>query len=157
MGRALASVILGYVVMAAMVVATFSIAYLVLGADRSYQPGTYDVTTLWIVISLVLSIAAAVVGGLTAAAIARSAGPPKVLAAVVLVLGFAMAIYALRAEPPTQNARTTNPSVFEAGTVSRQPTWIALANPILGAVGVLVGAALARKDDVGTPKHSPVT
>lgn len=156
MGRAFASVILGYVVMAAMVFATFSIAYVVLGADRSYQPGTYDVTTLWIVVSLVLSIAAAVVGGLTAGAIARSAGPPKVLAVVVLVLGFAMAIYALRAEPTTQNARTTNPSVFEAGTAGRQPTWITLVNPILGAVGVLVGAALARKDDMDTPKHSPV-
>ncbi len=155
MGRAVASVVLGYVVMAAVVFGTFSIAYLVLGADRTYQPGTYDVTVLWIVVSFALSIGAAIVGGLTAAAIARSAGPPKVLAVVVLVLGFAMALGAMNAEPTTPNVRTANPSVFEASTVSRQPTWIAFVNPLVGALGVLVGATLARRNGVVAPTQPP--
>jgi hypothetical protein len=140
MGRAIASVVVGYIVIALFVFVTFSITYLILGADGSYRPGTYEVSAVWIGVSVVLSFAAAVLGGWVAARIARAPTPPKVLAGLVLVLGLAMAL--MTATPDTPTVRTAAPGVFEAAAQSRQPEWLLYLNPLLGFVGVLVGASL---------------
>ncbi|MDQ3667052.1 MAG: hypothetical protein M3410_10870 [Acidobacteriota bacterium] len=39
--RAVLAVIVGYVVMVLLVFATFSLAYLLMGADGAFRPGTY--------------------------------------------------------------------------------------------------------------------
>ncbi len=62
MARTIGSVILGYLVMVIVVFATFSLAYQAMGVDRAYQPGTYDVSGLWIAVSIVLGILAAILG-----------------------------------------------------------------------------------------------
>lgn len=147
MGRAIGSVVVGYIVMAVMVFAAFTVAYLLMGADRAYQVGTYDVSGLWIAVSIVLSFCAALIGGRTAAAIARSATPPKVLAGIVLVLGLVMAYSDSRGRAPESTVRTGAPSFMDAAQASRQPTWLLYLNPLIGAVGVLLGAAGARRQE----------
>ena len=72
MGRAIVSVVLGYVMMAATVFFTFTAAYLIMGADGSFKPGTYEVSALWLIVSFVLSFVAAVLGGYVCALIAKS-------------------------------------------------------------------------------------
>jgi hypothetical protein len=56
MGRAVSSVVVGSIVIALLVFLTFSIAYLIRCPAGSYQPGTYDASTVWIGISVVLSV-----------------------------------------------------------------------------------------------------
>ncbi len=147
MGRAIASVVGGYVVMALIVFGTFTVAYLLMGADRAYQPGTYNVSLLWILVSIVLSAVAAVAGGRIAVAIAGSDVPPKILAALVLVLGLVMA-YADAGRMAAQvNVRDTPPSFMDAAQASRQPAWLLYLNPLIGAAGVLIGAGMGRKKD----------
>lgn len=142
MGRAIGSVVVGYLIIALFVFVTFSIAYLILGPEGSYQPGTYEVSAIWIGLSIVLSFAAAVLGGWATARIARSAVPPKVLAGLVLVLGLVMAF--MTDTPETPAVRTAAPTVWEAAGQSQQPGWLLYLNPLIGLVGVLIGGALVR-------------
>lgn len=143
MMRAVASVVVGYVVMFATIFLTFSGLYLILGQERSFQPESYEPSVLWTVVSFALGIGAAVVGGVVAAGIARSATPPKVLAGLVLVIGLLSAAVVLTAETPAV-ARTGEVGNLDAMTKARQPAWVALANPFVGFVGVLLGARLRR-------------
>jgi hypothetical protein len=146
MVRGIAGVILGYVVMAGLVFTTFTAAYLAMGADRAFQPGSYDVSPVWIGVSFVLGLVAAVVGGLVCAMVSRSGKGPLVLAALVLVLGLAMAVPVLAASAgPPPSARTGDVANLDAMQMAKQPAWVALLNPLVGAVGVVVGSRLVRK------------
>lgn len=137
--KTLGGVVLGYLMMVAFVFLSFSLAYVLMGADRAFRPGAYDVTYLWILTSFVLALAGAILGGYVCEAIARDERAPKLLAVLVLVLGFAFAVPVLT---------TTSPSPPREGAVSntvamqnaQQPPWVALLNPLLGAIGVLIGA-----------------
>ncbi len=143
MGRAIAAVIVGYVLMFIIVFVSFSVAFLAMGVDSAFRPGSYDVSGLWIVVSIVLGFIAAVIGGLVCAAIAKGGNASKALAAVVLVLGLIFAVPAItKSDEAPPAARTENVGPVEAMQQAQQPVWIALLNPLLGAVGVLVGAGI---------------
>lgn len=124
---------MGNVVIAFLVFITLSVAYLILGPEGSYRPGTYDVIATWIGISVVLSFAGTVLGGVVSARMARSATPPKILAGIVLVLGLAMAL--MTETPDTTPARVADPSVWEAAGRSRQPGLAAVRQPTRRAAG----------------------
>lgn len=148
--RAFGGVLLGYLMMAAFVFLSFSLAYWVLGPDRAFEPGVFRVTSLWIATSFMLGLAAAILGGYVCEAIARTPGPAKVLALVVLLLGFAFAVPVMTTSSPAP-PREGAVSNTEAMQNARQPTWVALLNPLLGAVGVLIGAGMrgGRREESG--------
>ena len=148
MARSILAVVVGYAALALLIFVTFTALYLVLGADRSFEPGSYDASTLWVATSFPLGVAASVAAGYVCAAIARGGRAPQVLAGVVLVLGLLFAIPVLRASDAAP-ARTGEVSNAEAMQRARQPKWVALVNPFIGAVGVLVGAGLRRRRDIG--------
>lgn len=141
MMRSLGGVVLGYLMMAAFVFLSLSLAYRIIGADLVFQPGVFDVSGLWIITSIVLGLVAAVLGGYACATVARNVGAPKMLAVVVIVLGVVLALPAVTGDAPTLPREGTVAS-SEAMRSARQPGWLALLNPLIGAVGVLWGARL---------------
>jgi hypothetical protein len=145
MGRAIAGVIVGYVGMAGVVFVLFTLAYLALGASGSFKPDSYDVSTTWVLVSIVVGLLAGVAGGYVCALISKLPKPPLVLALIVLVLGVLSGIPVLldQSEPGPRTGEVSN---FEAMTKAKQPAWIVMLNPILGVVGVLLGARLKRTD-----------
>jgi hypothetical protein len=144
MGRAIASVVVGYVAMFAAMFLAFSGLYLLLGQELSFQPGSYQPSMLWTVVSFALGMAAAVLGGFVCAWIARTATPPKVLAGVVLVIGLLSAVPVLMASATPTETRTGEVGNLDAMMKAKQPAWVAVANPFVGLVGVLLGARLRR-------------
>jgi hypothetical protein len=144
MGRLVLGVIIGYMVMFVGVFATFSLAYIAMGSDRAFLPGSYDVTPLWLVVSFVLSVGAALLGGLVALVIGKRAKAASALAVFVLVLGILMAIPTLtsKVDPGPRTADVPN---LMAMSKAQQPTWVTLLNPFVGAVGVLAGARLRKQ------------
>ena len=145
MVRAAIGVIIGYLAMAIFVFATFSMAYLILGAEGSFKPGTYEPSMFWIVMSFALSLIAAIVGGFVCATIARGGRTPLVLAALVLVLGMLFAIPVLRARRDAGGMmRAGGVSNMEAMQKAKQPVWVALLTPLVGAAGVFIGARMGR-------------
>lgn len=152
--RAIGSVVLGYLVMLVAVFITFTLAYAIIGTGGAFEENTYDISALWAVVSIVLSLASAIAGGLVCAAVARSATPPKVLAMLVVVLGLIMAIPALQQAGPIAEPRPDSVGNMEAMMSARQPAWMALLTPVIGAVGVLIGAALLGRPRPSEP-HTP--
>ena len=132
--------VLGYIVMAILVFATFSAAYLAMGADRAFEPGSYEVSPLWLVTSFALAFLAAVVGGLVCAFASNSRKATLIFAGLIVVLGLVMAIPAMSVPDP--GPRTAEVDNMEAMMKAKQPTWVALVNPFLGAIGVLLGASM---------------
>ena len=147
--RTVGSVILGYIVIAAFVFLSFSLLFVAIGPDRAYQPGTYEVSALWVVVSIVLSFIAAVLGGWVCVLVARTQLGPQILAAAILVFGLVLAVMQLGSAPadlPT--VRDASVGVMEAMRNSRNPTWINFVTPLVAVVGILAGARLVgRKPD----------
>ena len=144
MVRAIVGVVVGYVVMALLIFLMFSVAYIAMGANRAFNPGSFDPTLFWIVISFFLGFVAALVGGYTCATIAKSKRAAQVLAGLVFVLGIIVAVPVLTSDDTRPNIRTGEVANIEAMQKARTPGWVALMNPLIGAVGVMVGAGIRQ-------------
>ena len=144
MGRAILSVVVGYVAMFAAIFLTLSGLYLLLGQDLSFRPGSYEPSLLWTAVSFALGVGAAVLGGYVCAWIARAATPPKVLAGVVLVIGLVSAVPVVMAAATPAETRTGDVGNLDAMLKAKQPAWVAVANPFVGLAGILLGARLRR-------------
>jgi hypothetical protein len=139
--RSIGSAIVGYIATFLVVFISLTAAYLLVGVDRAFRPGVYEVSALWVVISIVVVIGAALVGGWVARRIAGRVLGPRLLAALVFVLGVAMAVPALTAEAGAEAVaeRTSELGPMEAMQQAKSPLVAMLLNPLIGVIGVLVG------------------
>ena len=144
MGRKIGSVVAGYATMFATVFLLMTVSWYALGADGAFRPGSWDLSGTWIVVGVAVGIIAAIAGGYVAATVARDPAAGLWLAGFVFILGVAMAIPVLTAAPADPGPRPDQLPMFDAMSKAQQPKWIALLNPVLGAVGALVGARLRR-------------
>ena len=141
MARFVAAIVLGYLVMLLVVFVMFTASYPLFGVDRLFEPGTYHAARGWIILSLVIGLVAAMSAGSVCARIAPGTSAPLWLATIVVVLGALMAIpVAMSASPSRGGARPPGSTMADAMSHAEQPLWVALLNPLVGAVGVLVGA-----------------
>ena len=101
-----------------------------------------------------VSAIAALAGGFVCASIAASPKAPLALAVVVLVLGILSAIPALMPSP-TPAPRQGNIGNLEAMNNARQPAWVALLLPVIGAGGALAGATLKGQTSHTASGSSP--
>lgn len=146
MARSIVAVIVSYLLMFLLVSLAFFAMYGVLGAEQAFKPGSWDASNRWIAIALVVSVAVAVIAGFVCALIAKGGRAPLALAIVVFVLGLAFAIPSFVANQVDQGARASAPPLFEAMQKAKQPNWVPLAMPVIGAVGVLIGAKLKKRN-----------
>lgn len=142
MVRRLFGIIVGYIVMAAIVFITFTLLYMALGVDNTFEPGSYNVTIMWVILSLLLSIIAAVIGGYVCTFISKDKKTTYVFAAIVFVLGIVLAIPQLSKTEETSKIREGNVSNMQAMKDAKQPVSTLFLNPILGAVGIFAGSKL---------------
>ncbi len=145
MVRNILGVVLGYVAMFAFVFISFTVLYLILGADGSFEPGTYEVSIVWIIISFIFGLAAAVLGGYLCVLISKNNKAVLVLAALVLIFGIAMAIPVLgESADYVYEMRKNDVSNMEAMLNAKQPAYMLILNPIIGALGVFAGSKLKK-------------
>ncbi len=151
--RAVIAVFAGYLVMALLVFASLSLTFLALGAEAAFKPGTFEPSTTWVSVSLVLSFIAAVVGGWVCATIAKQSRAPLAFAALVFGLGLMLVGYVLMVPVPRREpVRGGNISTMQAMQSGSQPVWVTILNPIIAAAGIIVGARLK-----GAPKSRTTT
>jgi hypothetical protein len=142
--RSILSVVAGYVVIFLFIFVLFTGLYLVLGANASFKPGSYQPSVLWLALSTPLAFVAAIIGGYVCASLARGGRAPLALAALVFVIGFLSAIPVLKARD-TDEVRTSEVSNMEAMMKAKEPAGVALTNPLIGAAGALLGGRLRRR------------
>ena len=140
MGKIVGGVVVGYLTMMVSLFALFGIGWMVFGAGGSFKPNSWDPSFIWILITIAIGFVAAIAGGYVCLTLADDTRAIFWLLAVVLVLGFTMAIMALFEGTPPAGFRPSEMSMMEAMRNAQQPTWLAFLNPILGVIGVMVGA-----------------
>ena len=151
MGRVIGSVVVGYVVMVIVVFCLSSAAWLALGADGAFQPGTFDPSAIWIAVNIIVGLVAGIGGGWVAAIVARSdARALWGLVGLVAVLGILFAVPVLTRGDVPSVVRGETMSMMEAMQNARMPAWIALLNPALGVVGSFFGFRM-RKTAAAAP------
>lgn len=142
MGRAILSVVVGYVVMAIIVACTFGVLMAILGADGTYKPGTYWTTNTFNAIVLAGGTVGAVIGGFICMLIVKSQRPVHVLAGLVLLIGLASAVMNMGKPDPTPPAGV--PTFEEGSSRGKEPVWFSFTIAIAGPVGLLIGGRLRR-------------
>ena len=145
MGRAIGGAVLGYIVMVLVIFCGLTAAWYALGVDGAFRPGVYDVSTTWVVISIIVGIIAALAGGRTARAVAKTITGPRILAGLVIVLGILSALPGLSMDPASA-VRDPSLSMIDAMAQARTPVWVLFLNPIIGAIGALIGGNALQKN-----------
>lgn len=147
--RSILAGVIGYLAMALTIMTVFTTAFLTLGPDRVFEPGSFDTAPVWIAVWGITSVVAAILGGYLCAQVARPGSKAFIgLAAVVLVLGI-VTVFTSRARPDP-GPRDPELPVFEAASKAVQPPWTVWSQPVIGVVGVIAGGRLARKRTPGT-------
>ena len=144
--RGIAGVIVGYIFIVAFIMGTFSLLYLAMGADNAYKAGTYVVSMTWIIPTFIIGLIAAFIAGWLCFLIARSRVAVIVFAAIVLFLGIGLAVSQALVDLPLEE-RKGEVSNFEAMQKSVTPTWVAVVNPVLGAMGILIGGHIKKEEE----------
>jgi len=143
--RSILAVVLTYIAMSAFIIGVFMSLWLGLGPDRLLEPGSWKGNLFFSITAPTITVLAGLLGGWMCATIGRRRGPVLALAAVVLVVGMLLCYVTIQ-KPYPEDPREpglTMPQIMEKG---REPTWLAVLNPIIGAVALLLsGLATARK------------
>ena len=140
--RNILAAVLGYVVMFAVAFVLFSLMWMVLGADGSFEPGGWEVSGAWIGASIVLGAIVSMAGGFTCSKLAVSRQGVAILIGLVIVVGI---VSAMPDAPAGGGVRPEDVSMFDAMTSAQQPAWIRWLNPVIGVIGVVLGAQLEAK------------
>lgn len=141
--RNVGGAVLGWVVMSACVAVPMALLWVVLGEDGSFRPGSWEVTQAWSLGSVAIGLLAAVVGGFVCAKIAGDNRGVLMLVVLVLILGV---VNALSQAPVADAVRPEGVAMTDAAVSAREPVWLSWLHPVLGAVGALLGARLARRE-----------
>ena len=141
--KSIVGIIVGWVVMALFGFATFTAAYLGLGVNRVFAPESYAVSTVWIALMIAITLIGGILGGLTCAAISKSKTTCLVFAGIIFVLSLIMALPNIMKEHPA-TVRSGDVPNLEAMQLAQTPAWLCVLNPVLGAVGVLLGARMKK-------------
>lgn len=141
--KSILGVIVGFIVMTMIGFVICFCAYFGLGVERVFQPESYDVSTIWIVLMMAIAVIGGILGGLICAAISKSKGACMAFVVLVLVLGVIGAITTAMKEHPSA-PRSGDVSYLEAMQKGQTPGWLCLVDPVLGAVGVMLGARMKK-------------
>jgi FtsH-binding integral membrane protein len=143
MVKSILAVIVGYIAMAIVAFVICTCAYLGLGVERAFQPESYDISTIWIVVLMATALVGGIIGGLICAAISKSKGACTALVVLVLVVGMIGAVMTAMKEHSSA-ARSGDVSNLEAMMKAQTPAWFCYVNPVLGAVAVMLGARMKK-------------
>lgn len=146
--RNVLAAVAGYVSMFASAFVAFSLVWWILRPEGAFRAESWDVSGAWIVAAIVVGLVAAVIGGLLCARLQANRHGVHLLIVIVVLMSLLSALP--DAAPMTAGPRPAGVGMFDAMSNARQPGWLLWFNPILGIVGVLIGARLGRRKDVAT-------
>jgi uncharacterized oligopeptide transporter (OPT) family protein len=145
--KSILAIIVSYVVMFAVFMAIFTCLYFFLGVERVFQTDSYEVSMLWIVLTLVIGFLVSMLSGYLCAAISKSWRTCQIFALIVFLLALVQCLSALKRNPDAPNVRAGEVGMFDAMGLAVTPLWLHFVNPILSGAGVLLGARRKRRDN----------
>ena len=107
--RPILGVTVSYAVLFLLWSALFLGAYALLGPERVFQPDSYEVSTLWLVLTGAITFFGAIAGGYLCAFMSRSNRACQVLAFVVFLIAIFLCIKAMRRDTGGLHVRAELP------------------------------------------------
>lgn len=138
MVRSIAAVVVSYIVMMLLIMGMFAGMVFGFGIEGLLKPNSFQGNMIITILAPAIALLAGLVGGLVCAKMGRSKKAVMVLAGLVLVLGLVQAVGTLQ-KPFPADPRDPNMTLEQFMEVGREPTWLAIFNPIGGALAILVG------------------
>ena len=132
----------GYILMFVVLFATLTAMYFGLGSERTFLPGSYAVTPLWIAVFCFFQFDSGLAAGVVVSKLSRDRKVPLILAAMTLVLGIVMALPTVLGTVQDAVPRSESLTNLDAMMQAQTPVWIQLIAPALAALGVTAGAML---------------
>ncbi|PYI90590.1 MAG: hypothetical protein DME97_16770 [Verrucomicrobia bacterium] len=139
------AIIVSYIAMFVLLMAIFTGLYFALGVERVFQPDSYEVSMLWIMLMLVIALLGTMFAGYLCAAISKSWRTCQVFALIVFLLALWHCFSAVRRDSEGPNVRAGDVTYLEAMGHVVTPMWLHFANPVIAGVGVLLGARMKRR------------
>lgn len=137
MVKAIIGIVVGYIVFFCVMMGLMTALWFIVGIERVFQPGTFQITPPWIGLALFVDLIAGLAAGFVCSAISKSAGVVKVFAAIVFVLAIIMCIPVMMADQ-TPKPRSGDLKMMEAMQQGQAPIWMHLGTAVLAAAGVLL-------------------
>ena len=144
--KSIIAIVVSYVVMFVMFMAIFTCLYFALGVERVFQTDSYEVSMVWIVLTLVIGFLVSMFAGYLCAAISNSWRTCQIFALIVFLLALIQCFSALKRNPDAPNVRAGEVGMFDAMSLAVTPLWLHFVNPILSGAAVLIGARMKRRD-----------
>jgi hypothetical protein len=120
--------------------------FFLLGVERVFQPDSYEVSNTWLALTLVVSLLGAMVSGYLCHSISQSWRTCQVFALIVLMFTSISCIVQMRRiNPDAPNIRAGEVGYLDAMKLGVPPRWLPFVNPIVGCMGVLIGAGMKRR------------
>ncbi len=139
--KAVGAALGGYILMFVVLFVTLTVAYFAIGTERTFLPGSYAVTPLWIALFLFFQFDAGMVAGIVVSKLSRDRRVSLILAAMALGFGILMALPAVQGTVHSA-ARDGSLTNMQAMMQAQTPVWIQLIAPALAALGVLAGSTI---------------
>jgi len=134
--------IAGFIAMFICMFVAFTGSYLGMGADNAFTPGSYQVSMLWIILSLVVLFVCGLIAGYVASLVGGP-GAVKILAGIILVLNLiGIASVAMSGYP--NEVRTGDVSNMVAMGKAQTPLWAVAIQVLLSIAGAFVGGGLRK-------------
>jgi len=144
--KSILAIVVSYIAMFAIFMAIFTGLYFALGVERVFQADSYEVSTLWIVLTLAVGFLVSMFAGYLCAAISKSWRTCQVFALIVFLLALIQCFSALKRNQDAPNVRAGEVGMFDAMKLAVSPFWLHLVNPVLNGAGVLIGARMKRRN-----------
>ena len=140
------AIIVSYVVGNLVFFAIVTGCFFLFGVERVFQPDSYEVSIAWLAVTLIVSLLTAMIAGYVCHSISHSWRTCQVLALIVLMFTSISCIVQLRhINPDAPNIRAGDVGYFDAMKLGVPPRWLPFVNPIVGCMGVLIGAGMKRR------------
>lgn len=143
--KAILGIVLGYLAFTLFFFAVFTGLYLVLGAERVFQPGTFQISTLWLGLALTGSLCAGLLGGYVCRALSHSLRVCRVFAIIVFLLSIIMCLPVILADQTPRPRAATPLAAMAAMQQGQAPIWMHFLSAFLSAGGVMLGARRTRE------------
>lgn len=146
--KSILAIIASYAAMFIFMFAVFTGCYFALGVEGTFQTDSYNVTTVWAALTVVVSLLAGIIGGFVCAAISKSKRTCQIFAFIVFLIGLlACVVPAMQRSPDAPNVRAGEVSNTDAMRLQVSPLWLHLLTPVVSAAGVLLGARMKGRGD----------
>ncbi|PZR76383.1 MAG: hypothetical protein DLM73_02765 [Chthoniobacterales bacterium] len=143
--KSIIAIIVSYAVMFLLFMAIFTGSYIALGPERVFQTDSYEVSNLWLALTLIISFIGCILAGYLCAAISKSWRTCQVFAVIIFLLTLLSCISAMKRNPDAPNIRAGDVSYLDAISLAVTPLWLHLVNPVISGAGVLLGARMKRR------------